>query len=569
MKPPRPLKAIFMPIEAITQLVRPVFRRAVLSLAVVSAASALAACGSSAGGVATAAGSAGTPERGGNLIYEDAEFPISAQVQTSGYWQDRAILENVLDRLIYRTPSGTLEPWIATKWQESDGGLQYTLWIRKGVTYSDGQPLNVQSVKQNLLWQIYGDKKAGIAPNSAYPTAATVTDDPANSTVTVLLSKPYAPFIDALTSWSAGLVATKTIDLTLTKQEQFQNLIGSGPFVVSKVIPDKEYVLTARKGYDWGPASWPNHGQAYVNTVTIIPVLEDSTRLGALEANQADLLRYVQPEEVNSLEKQGYQVISREGLGLTNQWFVRLSAAPYLSNVWVRRALLSGIDRPALISGLYNDNWSAATDLVSPGTLGYVDRSSGLAYSPTEAEADLAKAGWTQRNSQGYLVKNGQELVIETYLDVFDNTAPQLFQAIQVQLKKIGIDLDIHSTDYSAYDQAAFANPRVAVLRTGWPDPDPAEDLYDQYATVGGGYNLLGLKGSAATALDKVLAAPLSDTSQAAEAQDVEKEDSYLVDQALVIPILNDSQVYVANQSLHGFSLTDGGLPLYVNAWLS
>ncbi len=550
-------------------LARPIFRRAALSLAVVSAAGALAACGGSSGGggIATAAGSAGAPKHGGNLIYEDAEFPISAQVQESGYWQDRAILENVLDRLIYRTPSGKLEPWIATKWTESTDGLKYTFWIRSGVTYSDGQPLNVQSVKQNLLWQIHGDKKAGIPPNSAYPTSATVADDPASGTVTVLLSKPYAPFLNVLTSWSAGLVATKTINLSLTQQEQFQNLIGSGPFVVTKVVPDKEYVLTARKGYTWGPPSWPNHGQAYLSTVTIIPVLEDSTRLGALQANQADLLRYVQPDEVKGLEKQGYQVISREGLGLTNQWFIRQTASSDLQSLWVRRALLVGINRPALISELYTENWGAATDLVSPGTLGYVNRSSQLAYNPTEAEADLAKAGWTTRNAQGYLVKDGQELTVQTYLDVFDNTAPQLFQAIQAQLKQIGVYLNIHSTDYSAYDQAAFDNESVGVLRTGWPDPDPAEDLYNQYGPAGS--NLLGVTGAAASTVDHLLAAPLTAPSLTSEAADVRNLDSYLLDQALVIPILNDSQVYVATPSLHGFSLTDGGLPLYVNAWLS
>src|SRR5690349_24988088 len=90
----------------------------------------------------TTAESAGSPVRGGNLTYLDAEIPISAQVQESGYWQDRAILWNVLDRLIYRNPeTDKLEPWLAEKWSVSDDGKTYEFVIRDGVTYSDGTPL--------------------------------------------------------------------------------------------------------------------------------------------------------------------------------------------------------------------------------------------------------------------------------------------------------------------------------------------------------------------------------------------------------------------------------------------
>lgn len=509
----------------------------------------------------------GKPRRGGDLIYEDAEIPVSAQVQESGYWQDRAILQNVLDRLIYRNATtGKLEPWIATSWTVSDGGKKYVFVIRKGVTYSDGQPLNAQSVQQNLLWQIHGDLEDGIPSNSIFPKAATVTSDPSNNTVTVVLPQPYPAFLDILTSWSAGLVATKTMDMSLKQQELFQNLIGSGPFVVTKVVYGKEYVLTARKGYHWGPPSWPNHGQAYVNKVTIIPVLEDSTRLGALQAGQADLLRYVQPSEVKALQKEGFQIISREGFGMTNQWWIRETAAPYLQNIWVRRALLVGINREALIKQLYTSQWNVATDVVSPGTVGYVNRSAELAYKPAQAESDLAKAGWTKRNSKGYLVKDGQVLQLQTYLDVFDNTAPQLFQAIQVQLKKIGVDLVIHQTDYSSYDAVAESNPKVAVLRTGWPDPDAAIDIYNNY---GPSRDILGLKGAAEKKLDAILSAPITASSLAQAAAKAAAADQYLLQQAYVIPILNDSQVYVASPKLHGFDLTDGGLPEYVNAWLS
>ena len=115
-------------------------------------------------------GDGGKPVRGGNLIYLDAEIPISAQVQESGYWQDRAILQNVTDRLLYRNAkTNELEPWIAKSWKVSPDGLTYDFVIRTGVTYSDGTPLDVESVKRNLEWQIHGDTKNAISPNRVFP----------------------------------------------------------------------------------------------------------------------------------------------------------------------------------------------------------------------------------------------------------------------------------------------------------------------------------------------------------------------------------------------------------------
>ena len=74
---------------------------------------------------------------------------ISALIQEQGTWQDRALFWNLTDRLIYRNAqTGEFEPWIAESWTVSDDGLRYDFVIRQGVTYSDGTPLDVESVKR-------------------------------------------------------------------------------------------------------------------------------------------------------------------------------------------------------------------------------------------------------------------------------------------------------------------------------------------------------------------------------------------------------------------------------------
>jgi len=531
--------------------------------------------GSSPSAAGTAKAATGAPQHGGNLIYLDAEIPISAQVQESGYWQDRAILQNVLDRLVYRNAqTHKIEPWIAQSWKISDGGKHYDFVIRKGVTYSDGQPLDAGSVKRNLEWQINGDKKNGVSPNPVFPRKATITADAATSTVSIDLPEPYAPLLGVLTTWSAGLVGDKTIGSSHDAQALFKNLVGSGPFTITTEDHAKKYVLSTRKDYKWAPESWKNQGASYVDSVTIIPVQEDAVRLGTLKSGQAQLLRYVQPSEEKALAAQGYDVVARSGVGLSNQWFIRQTAAPYLKDQRVRQALQIGIDRQQIVKDLYTPNWSAATSVLSPGTVGYKDESAKLAYDPDAAGKLLDEAGWTGRDGSGYRTKDGQRLDILTYIDVFDNTAPALYQAIQAQLKTIGVNLIVRQTDYSSYNAKAWGNPKVATLRTGWPDPDASIDLENQYGGAGtgalsySGGDAFGLKNSDPK-LNELLVKPLSAPTQEQEEQDLGAIQDYLIDKAYVIPIFNDSQVWVAGPKLHDFDLTDGGLPEYHNAWLS
>ncbi len=77
-----------------------------------------------------------------------------------------------------------------------------------------------------------------------------------------------------------------------------RNIIGSGPFVVKDEKPGRELTLVARKDYQWGrkPAQ---QGPANLDGITFIVTPEDSVRIGALLAGQADFIRQVQAYDEN------------------------------------------------------------------------------------------------------------------------------------------------------------------------------------------------------------------------------------------------------------------------------
>ncbi|WP_067851382.1 ABC transporter substrate-binding protein [Mycolicibacterium wolinskyi] len=142
-------------------------RVAALVVAVSVVTSGLVACGSDPDQRPAPAGT-----RGGHLTYLDAEAPASLQIQVS-YWQNSLLKDQMLDRLVYQDPK-TFEfvPWIAERWTIDDSQLVYEFTIREGVTYSDGQVLDAESVRRNLDWQANGDKAKGITRNTYFPRSS-------------------------------------------------------------------------------------------------------------------------------------------------------------------------------------------------------------------------------------------------------------------------------------------------------------------------------------------------------------------------------------------------------------
>ncbi|GAA3287245.1 ABC transporter substrate-binding protein [Arthrobacter citreus] len=529
-----------------------------LPLLVLSVLTAVLASGCSQPGNATES----TDKRGGEVVYLDAELSSNTQLQSSGTWQDSAYIQNITDRLIYRDPETLeLKPWIAEEWTVSDDGLTYTFVIRDGVTFSNGQVLDAQAVKRNLDWQAAGDSEKGIPANNWFPKVSAVTADDASRTVTVQLTAPHAPFLNVLSFWRTSLVADETINAPIEAQSQLTGIIGSGPFTVESEKYGEEIVLARRDGYAWAPPDLENQGEAYLDRITIIPVTEDSVRLGSLRAGEADLIRYIQPSEEKTLTAAGLEVVSVQGVGNSNVWDLRQSA-PFLEDVRVRQALQHGIDRDQIISDLYTENWNKATSILTPGSLGYKDESEKLAFDPDKSNQLLDDAGWTGRDADGFRTRNGEQLHILTYVDVYDSTSKPLFQLIQWQLKQLGVNLEIKETDYANYS-TVLADPSVGARRNGWPEADPIRLTVNYSSEYLNAFNLQQPDAE----LDALLAEQLTATDADVRSGIIGKIQDHVIDSAYALPILDDSQVFALQPTLHGLSFGAEARPSFYETW--
>lgn len=540
--------------------------------AVVSATALLAACGSGgdAGGSGTSDGSAsgtdaaaGEPIEGGELLYLEYQPYTTLYPPQSGFYPNGALIANITDRLVYQDPE-TLEfsPWIATDWTVNADATEYTFNLRDGVTFSDGSPLDAEVVAKNFDAYGLGDAEAGFPVSEQinnYVSSEVVDAD----TVTFRFSAPSPGFLQATSANGAGLLSSDTLDgdLDAYAPGNGTGVVGSGPFVIAEETVGTEILLEARDDYDWAPAESEHQGRAYLDGVRFSVTPEDSVRIGALTSGQTDVIRYVQAYDEAQVEQAGLQLFAPQTQGVNNSLSLRFTNG-ILADIDVRKAIVAGVNAQEVVDTVFTPNYPVATGVLSHTALGYVDHEAELAHDPDEANRLLDEAGWTL-GSDGIREKDGQKLTL-----VASEAKPQplsrdTLTLVAQQLKAIGVDLQILAADSGTYAEA-IKDPDQVQLYHSMVGRTDLDVIKSQYASTNRDANL-----SDDAELDRLLGLVASTADPAARLQASADAQQYLVDQAYVIPLFEEPQVYGAQDYVQGFGWDTVARPVFYNTWLA
>jgi len=537
-------------------------RRTASGLVAVAAALALAACSTPSASPQNAAAAAGEPVTGGTLTFLESQVPTCFYAGGGGFYPVATILNQVADKLTYQDPeTREISPWLATDWEIDDDATEYTFHLRDDVTFSDGTPLDAETVALNFDHFGLGDESLGLAAQEfvANYEASEVIDE---HTVRFTFSAPTPGFLQATSVVGSAIVAKATAELPYEEQCQLENLVATGPFTVGDVVPEQEYSLAVREDYDWAPEVSEHQGRAYLDAIDIIVTPEDNVRTGALTAGQADAIRAVQVYDADALTSAGNEVHYAPTNGVNPQFALRWTN-PLLADIRVRQALQKATDTAAIVDTIYQGKFAQATSVLSRGATGYVDLSDKLGYDPEAAAALLDEAGWVP-GADGIREKDGQRLELETWVGAVFPLNQQLDELVAEQWEKVGVKLNIDTPD-AATATAGQKDPLqlpVAITHVGRVDPDVLKSNFhsasNRNALVSDDDVLDGL-------LDEI--STLSSTEERyAKAAEVQE---YLIDNAYTIPLYELPQTYATSAKTHGLTWEPVGRVVLYDTWLS
>jgi len=405
--------------------------------------------------------SAGSPQHGGDITFLIDSLGATWIPNNSAISSFQGhIWGHVTDKLIYVDADGKVSPWIAESWEQNATATEFTIHLKKGVTFSDGAPLDAAAVLANLdIWS-GGRPNEGINPIGLFPKTYDHAQAIDATTVKVFFKVPTLGFIPTLGYHGSILISPKTIAQPAARQANLGQTSGSGPYLVDSWKEGDFVRLVKRKDYNWGPPAVGHTGPAFLDSITYKLVSEQSLRVSAVQSGQADIAYDASPLELQSLKEAGFTVATPRYLGFVNGWAVNTRLAPY-DDLKVRQAFQSGINRQEIIDTVYTPDWKLATSFIQGNVPGATDHRDLLVYDPARAEKLLDEAGWT-KGAGGIRMKDGKPLALTLYSNPYLGTSKAVDELCAQQLGRLGWKVYIRAYDVTTFgEKVRFGNLTV------------------------------------------------------------------------------------------------------------
>lgn len=343
-----------------------------------SAVGLLAACSSSATTTKTASG------RGSLLTIQFQGVPNSLNPALVTLGDSQLYTWLTYDPFIYADPQGNLHPDLAASWgYEGSGNTKFTIKLREGLRFSDGQPLTADAVRQYLEY-VQAQKTVPALANLSSVTT------PDNYTVQLTFSQP-TPELESVFSQrsQAGTPASPAAVKNPNSLETGSYGVGQYVYSASQSVAGSSYVFLANPKYYFNPAAI-HYDKVEVRTITDPSQVNAAVLAGQIDVAYTPIVRTAPiPANANPVAAPYvfWCLLTFDRLG---------EVVKPLGDVRVRQAMSYAIDGPALATALLENKYMSNTQsILSPGVVGYSSNLvSPYPYDPAKAQALLSEAGY-------------------------------------------------------------------------------------------------------------------------------------------------------------------------------
>lgn len=441
---------------------------------------------------------------GGRLVVALRAEPKTLNPLTAVDAPSREVIGVMQSDLVHINRATQLtEPALAKSWKASSDGLRYTLTLRQGLRFSDGQPLDADDVL--FTFRVYLDENVHASQRDLLivggkPIAVTKLDA---HTVVFQFAKPYGAgerLFDGFDILPRHLLEKPYLEGKLgqlwSPSTPPNEWAGLGPFRLKEYVAGQKLVLE-RNPYYWKSDAKGNR-LPYLDELDFLFVPSADAQVLRFQSGETDLITRLGAENFSVLSRQprGY-TMSDAGPGLEfnflffnlNDLGVRASAdlaqkQSWFRDVKFRQAVSAAIDREAIVRLVYQGRGAALWGPVTPGDRRWIDAS--ILHPPRSLDRarELLKAAgfrWSASSNGDSVLLDTSGKPVEFSILTSSSNADRTKMAtlIQDDLKQIGMRVQVVSLEFrSLIDRVTQTKEYDAcLLGLASFDSDPNPDL--------------------------------------------------------------------------------------------
>jgi ABC-type transport system substrate-binding protein len=336
-----------------------------------------------------------------------------------------SIIEHMVEPLLELTPKGEIAPKLAEKWEISADATEFTLKLKKGIKFHDGQPLNAEAVKVNFDRRLDFKAATKLYFFVAQIESVTVVDE---YTVKIATKVPFAPLLSNLTYPTNGIQSPAALKRSWDKPLLMP--IGTGPFIFKEWAPGKKLVMVRNDNY------WGIHPS--LSEVTFRSISDDASRVAALEKGEIHVAVKIPPSDLLRLKANPkIKIMATPGARTIYMGF-NCSREPF-TDKRIRQALNYAVNKEAIVARVLGGAGRVSDAPISPVVFGYAPIKT-YEHSIEKARALLEEAGFPE----------GFETTLHLPSGRYYKEA-SLATAVAADLWEVGVKAEVKMMEWETY----------------------------------------------------------------------------------------------------------------------
>lgn len=370
--------------------------------------------------------------------------------------QDKDLTSLVYAGLTKRSESGQIILDMAESITESEDKLEYTVVLKKGIKFHNGDKLT----SDDVIYTISLIQNPNIKSPRKIEWEGVSVSKKSDNELVFSLKKPFPLFMNILT---VGIIP-KNLWKNLT-DEQFSlsdyniKAIGSGPFMIEDVktssgIPDK-FTLVSNKNYTLG--------RPYIEKIVIICYQNEKTMLSAFKDKEITRVHGISDEKIASINYSKQNIVSTSVLPRTFNIFFNPNKNKDLSDKDLRMALSLAINKKEIVDKVLS---GYGKTLNSP-----------YPFDETQEENIFDKEKARQILIKNKILKDASSTISITLTTANNEEMREVAEMIKKYWEDIGVNTTLAIYEVSDLNQSVIKDRDFEVLLFGSIVQNPS-DLY-------------------------------------------------------------------------------------------